>query len=107
MLLISIFGCGSFSSMPVETQAVISYTSMGEVLNTAKPILQNLCNNGTLSIEDCEAAQIAYNEAVKVYHELAEVGKAVVDSGDDLEYRTMAQQLLDLLAVIQTYTGGQ
>ena len=106
ILLFGMFGCASTNSIPVEKQVLMSYQGMGEVLNTSKPILKSLCDNGTINAEDCETARVAYNEAVKAYHALAPLAESVIDTGTDSEYRAAALALMEMLSVIQTYTGS-
>ncbi len=106
IMLFIFIGCGSFGSMPIEKQVVISYEVMGETLKTAKPTMIGLCASGDISAEDCVNARNAYNEAVTLYKMLGEMAIVAVDTGDGSNYQELSLQLMALLTTIQTYTGG-
>lgn len=102
-------GCATTGDRPkvsVEKTALMSYESMGIALNTAKPIMKTLCESETLSKDDCVTAKEAYNQAVKIYHELSILATQVIDTGNDVDYQKGILELMRLITVISTYTGG-
>jgi hypothetical protein len=105
-LLFGVVGCGSFGSMPAEKQVVISYQAMGEVLESSKPALMAMCENGTFDESECKAAREAYNEAVAIYTFLGDAAIVAIDSGDLTGYRTVSERLILLLDRLQKLTGG-
>ncbi len=106
VLICFLVGCASTRPTPIETQTLISYEAMGEVLNAAKPILITLCKSGELGRGECMDAMFAYNEAVDLYKFLGNLASDVIDTGEGSNYRVMANQLMGLLVVINKYTGG-
>jgi hypothetical protein len=100
-----ITGCAMFMNAPQEKQVLMSYQSMGQILEAAKPVMMELCEARVMSEHECHQARIAYNEAVRIYKGLKQVAMQAVDSGDQSIYSTAAFALMDLLTEIQFYTG--
>jgi hypothetical protein len=92
--------------MPKEKQVLLSYDVISETLNNAKPILIDLCMSGTMSVEDCTKARLAYNEAVDIHMVLGYMAETVVDTGSDTKYNELAEQLMGLLIIISVYAEG-
>lgn len=105
IFIFGLMGCASFRDMPVEKKTLLSYETMGKVLYTAKPVLIGLCQSGTLDPAQCLEALNAYNKAVRVYKDLGDIVLIVIDTGSDATYRQKALYLMDLLFLVQTYTG--
>jgi len=103
ILIFSFTGCGTLQDMPRETKVVLTYESMGAVIGTALPTLQELCKTGAMSAEDCIEAKDLYNEAVSIYKFLGDGAIIAVDTGDESSYKIMAAKLMELLAQIQAY----
>ncbi len=89
--------------MPWQKQAVISYQGMGAMLEQAKPALQAKCVAGSLNEEDCIAAREAYNNSVEIYKLLGNSVIIALDTDDDSIYKSMTQQLMILLTVINSF----
>lgn len=105
VVMFGLIGCGTLQDIPTETKVVLTYESMGAVLETALPALQGLCSTGAMSAEDCIEAKKAYNEAVAIYKFLGEAAILAVDTGDDSSFKMMAARLMKLLNQIQAYGG--
>ena len=103
ILIWLVSGCGMLDRMPPEKQVVMTYTVMGETLNTAKPILISLCKSETMSAEDCKAARMAYNDAVKIYKRLGQYALKAIDKGNSDSYNSLALEFMELLTVIDKY----
>ncbi len=103
VLAFSAVGCVGCKSRPMETKVVLTYSSMGAVIESALPTLKKLCEAKTLSDEECAEAKKAYNEAVAIYKFLGDVAIVAVDTGDDSSYKTMATRLMGLLSQLQSY----
>jgi hypothetical protein len=101
----TMIGCATLFTAPQEKQVLMSYQSMGQILETAKPVMMELCEARVMNEHECHQARIAYNEAVKIYKRLKTTAMQAVDSGDQSIYTTAAFALMDLLTEIQFYTG--
>ncbi|MEE9356239.1 MAG: hypothetical protein V3U75_11670 [Methylococcaceae bacterium] len=105
IVVFGFMGCGTLQDVPTETKVVLTYESMGAVLETALPTLQGLCSTGTMSAEDCIEAKMAYNEAVAIYKFLGDAAILAVDTGDYSSFKIMATRLMKLLNQLQAYGG--
>jgi hypothetical protein len=106
VLTFNLIGCGTLQDMPTETKVVLTYESMGAVLETALPTLQGLCSTGAMNAEDCIDAKKVYNEAVSIYKFLGDAAIIAVDTGSDSSFKAMTVRLMKLLTQIQAYVSS-
>lgn len=102
--VLSPLGC---SSMPWQVKTVVTYQSVGVTMDEAKTAVLAMCKNGTLDQVDCRKAKHAYNQAVTVYKAMGVAADVAMDTGDDLEYRSLALQLSHLLEVVNSFLVTQ
>ncbi len=95
-------GCSSFQ-MPWQKQTMVSYQLTGEILKSSKEALVSRCGLGTLSERDCAEAKMAYNHAVELYKMMGDTALVALDSEDQSIYRSMAEQLTEILKVVDLY----
>ncbi len=102
--LVGSFGC---SSIPKETQIVITYQSMGTILEEAKPAILALCDNDVFSYNECSQAITAYNQAVTIYLTLGDLAAIGIDTGVDSGFHSMALELQALLLIVNNFLVAQ
>jgi hypothetical protein len=98
---------GGCSSIPKQTQIVITYQSMGIALEEAKPAILALCASGVLNETDCAEAKAAYNQAVTIYKTLGTMSNIAIDTDDDTGFRSLALKLQSMLVVINKFLVTQ
>jgi len=103
-LLLSSLGCGS---MPWQIQTVVTYQSVGVMMEEAKISVETMCADGTLNTEDCAEATATYNKAVTVYKAMGVAIDSAIDTGSDLEYRSLALTLSKLLEILNQFLVNQ
>ncbi len=93
--------------MPWQVKTVVKYQTVGATMDTAKTSILTMCDNGTFTSKECADASAAYNKAVTVYKAMGVAADMAMDTGDDLEYRSLALQLSHLLEVVNSFLVTQ
>lgn len=101
-LCLGSLGCGSMSW---QKRTMISYEAAGEVLQASQPILRAMCEDGTLSPEDCIAARKTYNDAVEIYKIMGNAAIIAMDTGEQSVYKDLNIRLMEILGQIAEFTG--